>query len=84
MRKKVIWKDNDIFNISKEAFFELCKYGDTDIWHELETGKILTNDFWSKFNSTIGNLQRALIDGTYKLNSDINIHNIPNYLSAII
>ena len=65
-------------NISKETFFELCKYGDTNIWQELETGKILTIDFWNKFNSTIGNLQRSLLDGTYKLNTDINVHNIPN------
>lgn len=65
-------------NMSKEMFFDVCRHSNRDIWHELETGKIDTKDFWQEFNSRIGKLQRNLIDGILKINTSIHFSNEVN------
>lgn len=51
-------------NVSKEDFFNIC-HQKKDIWHEFETGKINTNQFWDFFNKRVGLLQRSIIDGFF-------------------
>ena len=51
-----------IFNklgMSKEDFYGICRQDDKDIWEQLQTGKITTEDFWSKFNNKVLDMQKA-------------------------
>lgn len=39
--------------ITKEDFFRICREGQSNIWHQLETGKITSAQFWTDFNEKI-------------------------------
>ena len=47
-------------NISKADFMNVCKSGDNDIWHKLETGIISSNEFWAEYNSRIKSVPNAV------------------------
>ncbi len=47
-------------NISKAVFMEICKSGNNDIWHELETGIISSSEFWNEYNNRIKGLKNAV------------------------
>ena len=54
-------------NISKADFFEVCRLNNSNIWHELEIGKIDVNKFWEEFNLRIKILQREGADNILML-----------------
>ena len=45
-------------NITKADFFEICRLNNSNIWNELEIGKIDVNKFWEEFNLRIKLLQQ--------------------------
>ena len=46
-------------NISKTDFMKVCKSGDKDIWHMLDTGFISSNEFWAEYNNRIKSIPNA-------------------------
>ncbi|MCR4735375.1 MAG: HAD family phosphatase [Treponema sp.] len=66
-------------NISKDVFFELCRYSKSDIWHELEIGNISSKQFWTEFSKRIGLVQRNELEGgfTSELLKNIDFSKIP-------
>jgi len=65
-------------NLSKEDFFTICKYDNTDIWHKLETGIIDTNTFWNTFNTNVMKLQRLHSEELHSSPAEIkSINEVP-------
>lgn len=66
-------------NTNKEDFNQICSGFDKDIFHELELGKITSEQFWNEFNKRIGKLQRGALDGFIQIGKQIHLSTDINF-----
>ena len=62
---------NKKLNLTEQDFKAICSMDNTDIWQQLQTGKIQTENFWNEFNTRVGFLQRAVLNGVMKVGETI-------------
>ncbi len=69
-------------NLTKEEFNSVCELESENIWQLLQTGKINSDEFWLKFNFRIGELQRAALNGIYKIGDNTLISRNSNFIDV--
>ena len=60
-------------NMNEQDFDTVCSLDNTNIWQQLQTGKISPEDFWTEFNNRVGFIQRAVLNGVMKFGDKILI-----------
>lgn len=69
-------------NLTEKDFKAVCSLDKTDIWQQLQTGKISTDNFWNEFNNRIGFLQRAVLNGVMKFGDTILFSNNSDFVDV--